>query len=47
MFLIASGPSIKAALEPVNISEKGCKVGSRFAVQTLGLDQSGAHRCIP
>ena len=41
MALLASHASIEAALEPMKLFEcigkRGCDVGSRFAVQTLGL----------
>ena len=41
MSLVASDTSIEDALEPVKlfecIGERGCDVGSRFAVQTLNL----------
>jgi hypothetical protein len=40
--LIASDTSIEAALEPVKLFQRICEggrdVGSRFAVQTIGLD---------
>jgi hypothetical protein len=43
--LLASDTSIEAALEPVQlfegICEGGCDIGSRFAVQPLGLDEPG------
>ena len=42
MALLASHASIEAALEPMKLFEcigkRGCDVGGRFAVQTLGLD---------
>jgi hypothetical protein len=49
--LVASDTSIKASLQPVQLFEcisKGrCEVGSRFAVQTLCLDQPGTSSRIP
>jgi hypothetical protein len=41
-FLVASDPSIEAALQPAKlldgIGKGGCDVGGRLAVQTLNLD---------
>ena len=49
--LIASDASIKAALKPTKfferIGEGGRDIGSRFAVQPLGLDQPGTSGRIP
>ena len=51
MSLVASDTSIEDALEPVKlfegIGERGCDVGSRFAVQTLNLDKPGTSGRIP
>jgi hypothetical protein len=48
---VASDTSIEDALEPVKlfegIGERGCDVGSRFAVQTLNLDKPGTSGRIP
>jgi hypothetical protein len=48
---VASDTSIEDALEPVRlfegIGERGCDVGSRFAVQTPNLDKPGTSGHIP
>ena len=48
---LASGTSIKAALQPVKLFESigkgGCDVGSQFAVQPLCLNQPGTSGRIP
>ena len=49
--LLATDASIEAALEPVKffecIGKGGCDIGSRFAVQTLCLDEPGTSGRIP
>ena len=51
MLLVTSDASIEAALKPVKlykrIREACCELGSRFAIQSLRLDQPGTYRGVP